>query len=156
MEVNIGEKAASIILHKYYGESERKGMLSNNSIAHMINWATGRWIDDSKIAWCAIFMSYILNEVLEGQFRPIPIARRFDTVGHAVDTPQFGDLVIFWRHSPNSWQGHVGIFIRETEGDIWTLGGNQRNQVNISPYKKSRVLEYRRLIANSNDTVWLS
>jgi hypothetical protein len=56
-----------------------------------------------------------------------------------------GDIVVFWRESIKSWKGHVGFYIREKDGWIYTLGGNQANQVKISAYPKSRVLSYRRL-----------
>jgi hypothetical protein len=31
-------------------------------------------------------------------------------VGTKVAYPEPGDIVVFWRESPQSWKGHVGIF----------------------------------------------
>lgn len=39
--------------------------------------------------------------------------------------------------------GHVGFFVREDDRFVWLLGGNQSNEVNISPYPKTRILGYR-------------
>jgi len=138
------------ILENYYGVSEVEGSQSNAKILKIIKWAMNWVKDDSKAAWCAIFLSWVINEVnlwnWKTEMEPIKLARRFDQVGIEVDKPIMGDIVIFWRGKKNGWKGHVGIFIRQ-EGDlIYTLGGNQNNQINIRGYSANRVIEYRRLI----------
>ncbi len=89
------------------------------------------------INWCAIMVGLPYSGKLT--------ARSWLNVGQKITEPQPGDLVVYWRGSPDGWKGHVGIFIREEKGVIYTLGGNQRNQVNITPYSKERLLGYRRL-----------
>jgi uncharacterized protein (TIGR02594 family) len=149
----MNKQLMNYILEHYYGVSEVAGSQSNDKILKIIQWAMPWVKDDSKAAWCAIFLSYVINEtqILGTQlWEPIKLARRFDQVGIEVDKPMMGDIVIFWRGKKNGWKGHVGIFIRQ-EGDlIYTLGGNQNNQINIRGYSANRVLEYRRLIEPIN------
>ena len=58
-------------------------------------------------------------------------------------------IAIFWRESPESWKGHVGIYINEDDGNIFLLGGNQgpNRSVMIQRYSMDRLLGYRRLLS---------
>lgn len=97
-----------------------------------------------ETAWCSAFMNWVAwqsNLEISGKLT----ARSWLAVGDEVINPQPGDVVILWRESPESWKGHVGLYINEDEHFIYVLGGNQSNQVRISPYKKHRLLGYRRL-----------
>lgn len=97
-----------------------------------------------ETAWCSAFMNWVAKECgLE--YSGLLTARSWLGVGEAVEEPQIGDVVIFWRVSPNSWQGHVGIWIREKDQFTYCLGGNQSNKVGINAYYTDRVLGYRRL-----------
>ena len=68
--------------------------------------------------------------------------------GVKVNQPNPGDLVIFWRDSPNSWKGHVGIFLGfdEETKTVITLGGNQDDRVKIKKYPINQVLGYRSVL----------
>ena len=97
-----------------------------------------------ETAWCSAFMNWIALEAgleISGKLT----ARSWLAMGDTIEDPQPGDVVILWRESPSSWKGHVGLYINEDDNFIYILGGNQSNQVRISPYKKSRLLGYRRL-----------
>jgi uncharacterized protein (TIGR02594 family) len=128
---------------KYLGTKEVSGPGSNPLIIEWFeNWGAGWQKDDSKLAWCAIFINQVLKEaglIFSGKLN----AKSFLKEGEPTDNPKPGDIVIYWRSSPDSWKGHVGIYIREDERYIWTLGGNQNNEVNITKYAKSRLLGFR-------------
>jgi uncharacterized protein (TIGR02594 family) len=142
--MNKGEQILHSALQEYYGEKEVEGKDSNPRILKIIQWANQKFKDDSTVAWCAIFLSYLLNKCYK--FDPSTLARSFLKFGKEVSDPKFGDIVIYWRGSKNSWKGHVGFVVRiDDHGIIWTFGGNQDNQVNIRPYSPSRVLGYRRM-----------
>ncbi len=97
-----------------------------------------------ETAWCSAFINWCAIKAglpYSGKLT----ARSWLGVGTVVKKPQIGDLVIYSRGNPNGWQGHVGVFIREENGVIYTLGGNQKNQVNITAYSKDRLLGFRRL-----------
>ena len=101
-------------------------------------------LDPAKIAWCARFINSLLAEMgivgtdsnLARSFLKIKTAKK-------VLHPQKGDIVIFKRGLP--WQGHVGIYIKETDTHVLSLGGNQHNSVCIRAYPKRKVIGYRRL-----------
>jgi len=133
------------ILAEWYGEREIVGNLSNQRILQLQQKYTP-WIEnDGDIAWCAMFMSHCCQAIGYQLPKPILAARQFLDIGVAIEKPVLGDLVIFWRGSPHGWKGHVGIYIREQDGIIWTLGGNQTDAVTISAYQSSRLLGYRRV-----------
>ena len=138
------------ILSEWYGEREEDGPGSNPKILRLINkyqtWVT----DDSKYAYCALFMSdafiHLGAQSYLPEGNPVFLAREFLKVGDPVDNPLPGDLVIFWRGAPDGWKGHVGVYIRRVEDVIYTLGANQSNSFIISPYAASRLLGYRRTV----------
>lgn len=97
-----------------------------------------------ETSWCSAFMNWVALKAGVNRSNELT-ARSWLNIGSSVAKPEMGDVVVFWRESPKSWKGHVGIFIRESDGFVWVLGGNQNNQVNISSYKSNRVLGYRKL-----------
>ena len=108
------------------------------------------WIKD-ETAWCSAFINWCAH-VTGYQATYKLNARSWLKEGHEVVSPEVGDLVIFWRQDPASWKGHVGIFISQRDGVIWTLGGNQSNMVNIAPYREHRLLGFRRLKKRHGET----
>ncbi len=130
---------------KHYGMQEVSGPNSNPHILEFFKEIgyTGA-TDDSSTAWCSAMLNYFCKRMGFQRSGELT-ARSWLKVGTKIDTPQLGDVVVYWRDDPNSWKGHVGIYINEENGLIWTLGGNQNNGLNISLYNKNRVLGYRRL-----------
>ena len=74
-------------------------------------------------------------------------ARSWLNVGISLSNPEPEDVVIFWRESPSSFKGHVGIFMGYSKDHtrIYTLRANQSNQVSISAYAANSLLGLRRL-----------
>lgn len=131
---------------RHYGLQEVSGPNSNPHIIEFFKEIGYDWVaDDSETAWCSAMLNYFCKRL--GYQRSGKLdARSWLNVGTKVDIPQLGDVVVFWRDDPASWKGHVGLYISEEKGLIWTLGGNQGNGLNISLYNKNRVLGYRRLL----------
>ena len=129
---------------KYYGQKEITGPESNTVILEMIQEMYSKAKDDSRIAWCSIFMNAVAKRAGYPQSDSMA-ARSWLKVGEPTDYPAVGDVVVFWRYKPNSWQGHVGLYIREDANYVWCLGGNQSDAVNIRKYLKNKVLGYRKL-----------
>lgn len=129
---------------EYVGLREVPGTKSNKTILGWIksffSWAD----DDSTVAWCAIFVNTMLAKSgKKGTGKAN--ARSFLAWGRSVRAPKKGDVVVFWRNNPKSWQGHVGFYAGDAgNGYIYCLGGNQNNKVSIAKYPKHRVLGYRR------------
>jgi uncharacterized protein (TIGR02594 family) len=94
-----------------------------------------------NLDWCSAFMSTGMLEVGLDSPKTI-VARHWLKWGVPVQF-QPGAVVVFWRVSKQSWQGHVAIAVG-TEGKfIRCLGGNQNGKVGINLYEADRVLGYR-------------
>jgi len=134
---------------KYYGIFEVDGPNSNEKILDWIQDFFPSAKDDSKVAWCSIFMHMVAKEagykIL--RHRNSGLARSWLGYGQAVpiDEVQVGDIVIFWRGSLDSSFGHVALYVNDRGKNIRVLGGNQSNGVNIRSYPKNRIIGVRRL-----------
>lgn len=105
-----------------------------------------------ETAWCSAVINYLCKKAglpYTGKLN----ARSWLDVGMPVNHPAPGDIVVFWRGKSkdetiagtNLKKGHVGIYINQVDDLIYTMGGNQSNMFNISPYSSARLLGYRRL-----------
>lgn len=132
---------------KYYGQFEVPGPGSNPLILQWIKEFFPDITDDSKVAWCSIFLHIIAKEA-GYNLRKDGTARSWLTHGEVIqfNDAEPGDIVIFWRGSPGGWQGHVALFVNWKGDDgVRVLGGNQSDGVNIRTYQKNRILGIRRL-----------
>ena len=103
-------------------------------------------VTTDEIAWCSTFVNWVAWKAglqISGKAN----ARSWLTVGTKVAVPEPGDVVVYWRDSPQSWKGHVGFFLGFSidKKRIYTLGGNQGNRVSVSAYRVDNVLSYQRL-----------
>ena len=139
------------------GTREKYGKAANDG--KIVDWLKNvlPWASEDEIPWCSAFM----NAMAAGQgleHTGKANARSWLEVGQEVGTPTPGDVVIFWRESPKSWKGHVGIYLNADDyGNIYVLGGNQGNMVSVKAYPATRLLGYRRLrylheITETDDT----
>jgi uncharacterized protein (TIGR02594 family) len=104
-------------------------------------------ITDDETPWCSIFVNWCCKEAgLQRTNRAN--ARSWLSVGKPVDDPAPGDIVIFWRERPDSWKGHVGIFMgfSKNRSVVFSLGGNQKSTVSIQGFDANTVLGFRRLV----------
>ena len=129
------------------GQKEITGPEHNRRIVDYAKEAGFEWINDDETPWCSIFINWVAKNA-GLQYSKKLNARSWLLIGVIVDnSPEPGDIVIFWRESPDSWKGHVGIFLGfSVDGKrVYCLGGNQGNQVSVSAYPKDTVLGFRRL-----------
>lgn len=127
-----------------YGLTEIPGEDNNPEIVQMFKDIGHGWVQSDETAWCSAFINWCaLKKGYE--FSGKLNARSWLDVGEVVLEPNVGDVAVLWRVKPDSWKGHVGLFINKTDTHIYLLGGNQGNQVNISAYPVGRVLGYRKL-----------
>ena len=133
----------------YLGIEEWPGARHNPAIVKFAADVGHSWVQDDETPWCASFVGAVLAQAglpHTGRLN----ARSYLEWGEPVPLAEAerGDVVVFWRGSPDSWQGHVGFFGgRNPSGDIMVLGGNQGNAVSVAAYPQSRLLGVRRLRA---------
>lgn len=128
-----------------YGIQEIVGKKDNPEVLKYFNIM---YLDGAKLkdetSWCSAFVNWCAiksNLPYSGKLT----ARSWLKVGTRTDNPEMGDVVVLWRESVNSWKGHVGIYVRQTDRHIFILGGNQANKVCIRAYHKNKLLGYRKL-----------
>jgi len=130
---------------QYIGLQEIKGEEDNPIIVQMFKDIGHGWVKDDETSWCACFINWVAFQVgcqMSGKLD----ARSFLNTGTNTNYPKPGDIVVLWRESRNSWKGHVTIFVGFTKaGNIMCLGGNQKNEVNITEYTSNRLLGFREL-----------
>ncbi len=107
---------------------------------------SGEWVEKylndlapDGSSWCAAFVSYCFaNSGFTIPFQYSVSARElFNQIkskkwGYHRDsgiTPEPGDIVIWWRGSPDSWQGHTGIVHHFRDGILHTIEGNRKSKV---------------------------
>ena len=107
-------------------------------------------VSHDEVPWCSIFVNWCCKKAgqqMSGQAN----ARSWLNVGLNASSPEPGDIVVFWRGSPQSWKGHVGFFLGFNKNGtrLYCLGGNQGDAVSIQSYDKDKVLGYRRLSSSA-------
>lgn len=131
------------IAEKFDGLHERR---DKDVISSFIKKAGGQDIDPSTTAWCAAFVNAVLGASgSKGTGRLN--ARSFLDWGTPVRNPTKGDVVILERGGADSWKGHVGFVVSVNKDTVTILGGNQGNSVSQKDFPKSKVLGYRRPVA---------
>lgn len=97
-----------------------------------------------EVSWCAAFVGYCL-EMASVASTKLLNARSYLKWGHPTSTPKVGDIVVFWRISPQSAFGHVAFYLGTRNGYVYTWGGNQADTVGEGKYPVSQVIGYRTL-----------
>lgn len=126
-----------------YGVKEIVGKQHNPEVLKYFVGIGHAWVHDDETAWCSAFVNWCCKGAgleYSGKLD----ARSWMDVGEHIQDPLLGDVVVFWRESPQSWKGHVGFYINRIGHWIYTLGGNQNNMVCIKAYHVNRLLMYRR------------
>jgi uncharacterized protein (TIGR02594 family) len=143
------KKKKSTVMDKVYnnalaliGETEIVGASHNPKIVAM---AQIFGISDDDTAWCSSFVAHCVKSAGLPLENVNASARSWLTWGLPTTTPKRGDIVVFWRTSPNSWQGHVAIFDSFVGNRISYIGGNQGSTGSVTLVKSStsQLLGYR-------------
>jgi len=130
---------------QYIGMQEIAGAEDNPVILQMFKDIGHSWVKSEDTAWCSCFINW-LAWMVKAEMSGKLDARSWLKVGKSVSNPRIGDVVVYWRESITSWKGHVGLFMGYTrDGHIYTLGGNQGNEVDVTVYDNKRLLDFKRL-----------
>ena len=131
---------------KHYGIEEIEGNKHNKAILNFFKETGNGAIKTDEDAWCSVFVSYCAKQAGLNYSKKAN-AKSWLQQGTATTNPKPGDIVVFWREDPDSWEGHVAIYLGrdESTNEIICLGGNQDDQVCIRNYYTNRVIGYRTL-----------
>jgi len=98
------------------------------------------WND--KVPWCSSYLNWcMLRAGIPGTGSAL--ARSWLTWGEPLPFARIGCVVVLWHEQPDSWKGHVGLFLREENGHVYLWGGNQLGAVREHHYPVDRVIGYR-------------
>lgn len=138
------EPAPALLLAalKMYGTQEAPGPLDNPVI---LGWAKEVGLDHvykhDETPWCGLFVATAVHRAgLEGVQAPL-WAKSWAQWGMPVKNPMLGDILVFERPGGG---GHVGIYVGEDRDAYHVLGGNQRDEVNITRIFRGRLIAARR------------
>lgn len=125
------------------GVEEVVGRGSNPQILGMAETLDIDFADDD-IPWCGLFVGHCVAAAMPDEALPgnVLLARNWERFGIET-TPQLGAIMVFWRKSPTSGSGHVGLYFAEDDDAYHILGGNQSNGVNVRRVSKQRFLTAR-------------
>jgi len=127
---------------KMYGLKEVAGKGKNPEIIKMFHEIGFEWVQDDETSWCSAALNYFCKKL--GYERSGALdAKSWLKMPIKVLQPSMGDIVVFWRETPDSWKGHVGLFITQDLTTVWCLGGNQGDMLCIKPYPRDHVIGYR-------------
>ena len=131
---------------QYFGIEEIEGNKHNKTILNFFRETGNGSIKTDEDAWCSVFVSYCAKEAGLNYSKKAN-AKSWLQQGTATTNPKPGDIVVFWREDPDSWEGHVAIYLGRDEftNEIICLGGNQDDQVCIRNYSTNQVIGYRTL-----------
>jgi uncharacterized protein (TIGR02594 family) len=131
---------------KEIGVKEYSGPASNPRVDKYFDaiTATGDSHYQDDTPWCAAFVGAILKWSMMGHSGKLNARSYLQWGVSSKREPWPGDVCVLWRVSPRDWRGHVGFVVKVTNDHVYLVGGNQSNEVNVSRYSKSRVLDYRR------------
>lgn len=118
------------------------GAGSSNPRIEEYHRAVGGSSWDDKVSWCSSFLNWCMQRAgLPGTGSAL--ARSWLDWGVLLASARVGCIAVLWHESPESWKGHVGIFLREEDGHIYLWGGNQLGEVREHRYPLDRVIGYR-------------
>jgi uncharacterized protein (TIGR02594 family) len=141
------------VAKSFIGTKEVAGASHNPDIVRMFAASGHKWVQDDETPWCAAFVGAVLAQLGFAGTNELR-AKSYETWGRDVTgSVKPGDVVVLWRGERNGPMGHVGFFVRFEGDQVYILGGNQGDAVNIAPFPIERVVAYRRYAGSDSFTL---
>jgi uncharacterized protein (TIGR02594 family) len=122
------------------GIKEKKGQENHARIVEY-HATTGNAKDD-ETAWCSSFVNWVMKQAGHSGTNSAK-ATSWATWGKKISKPAYGAIaVIDWDGPGPGWKGHVGFVVGKSGTSIQLLGGNQSDQVKVSPFGTGSVIAY--------------
>jgi uncharacterized protein (TIGR02594 family) len=124
---------------KFIGLKEISGPKNNSTVVDFWKRIHLSGISNDEVPWCSAFVGAVLENVGMKSTRS-GLAKSYLNWGIALKTPALGSIVVFTRKGG----GHVGFVVgKDKNGNLYVLGGNQSDAVNIKLFKTDNVVGYR-------------
>jgi uncharacterized protein (TIGR02594 family) len=124
---------------KFMGLRELKGPQHAADILQFWRDIKRGGIKNDETPWCAAFVGAMLERVGIVSTR-YESAKSYLAWGVKLAVPAYGCIVVFSRDGG----GHVGFVVGlDKRGNLFVLGGNQSDAVNVRVFERSRVVGYR-------------
>jgi uncharacterized protein (TIGR02594 family) len=136
------------IARSYDGLREIKGKEHAPEILEFWELIGHPEIRDDETAWCAAFAGACLEKAGFASTKST-MAKSYISWGKVLNKPKLGAIAIFNR-TGNPAFGHVGFYVGEDAKNVFVLGGNQSDAVNVGKFPKSRLVGYRWPVTPSN------
>jgi uncharacterized protein (TIGR02594 family) len=149
------------LAQRFVGLREVQGPLSNAHVLAMLR-LDAAWVEGDSVPWCSAFANYVAWLLRLPRSKSLA-ARSWLKVGTPIaltDARPGFDVVVLSRgegEQPGpdvtAAPGHVGFFAGlegERRSTVLVLGGNQGDEVSVSPFPVARVLGVRRLFSEQN------
>jgi uncharacterized protein (TIGR02594 family) len=141
------------IAERFQGTKEIKGTVDNPQVMAMLK-LDNKWPQSDEVPWCSAFTNYICWLLRLPRSKSL-MARSWIGIGEYIDLKDAlkgFDIVVLKRGAGNQpgpdvlkAPGHVGFYAGHNTDEVFLLGGNQSDGVNISSYNVNRILAIRRL-----------
>lgn len=97
---------------------------------------------DDAVPWCSSFVAFVFEQAGIVSTRS-KMAASWSTWGEAV-APRLGAVAVFGKTDLDAGgTGHVGIALGVSSGEVYVLGGNQRNRVSVATRRVRDVVAWR-------------
>lgn len=133
------------------GQKEIPGPDANPVIMSAWRYVNYKPPEGDETAYCSAKMCQWMEESgFPGTKKPN--ARSWEDWGQKVKKPYPGCVSVEWRGSPDSWTGHVCLYMGpgSKPGTYMALGANQNDEINIMERSLSKVLTFREPVSSSN------
>lgn len=155
-EPSFGEPAVIKRARRDLGQKEIPGPDANPVIMSFWRHVDYKPPAGDETAYCSAAMCAWHEEVgIPGTRQPN--ARSWERWGQKVAKPKPGCVAVEWRESPDSWKGHVTLYLGpgSKPGTYMALGANQEDSktgvdITIQERSLSRVLTFREPLKNGN------
>ena len=124
---------------KEVGQKEIIGKNHNARVIEYHSTVMGAYTAD-EIPWCGSFVNWVMLNHYEETVNIPERAKSWMSFGETSIIPVVGSIAVKSRDGG----GHVCFVIGKNKaGDLYCVGGNQNNEVNIQLYKKEVFLDFR-------------
>jgi uncharacterized protein (TIGR02594 family) len=134
-----------LLAQRFIGIQEVPGAGDNHQILAMLK-LDDSWPEHDEVPWCSAYVNYICWLLRLPRSKRLN-ARSWLDVGQEVglEGARVGWDVVVLSRPPNDESGHVGFYSGHNAENIYLLGGNQGDSVNVRPFSRTRLLGVRRL-----------